>query len=103
MEGGRYSVLELARSWGEFRVVERRYTMPEVAAAAAEGRLLECFGSGTAAVVAPVNGIGYRGRDIAVPCGGPAGGAGPLCTRLHRAMSDLHYGRADFAGWSVVV
>ena len=77
--------------------------MGEVAAAAAAGRLLECFGSGTAAVVAPVNAIGHRGRDIPVPCGGPGGGAGPLCTRLHRALSDVHYGRADVAGWSVVV
>jgi branched-chain amino acid aminotransferase len=77
--------------------------MAEVAAAAAEGRLLECFGSGTAAVVAPVDGIGHRGRDIPVPCGAPGARAGPLCVRLHRAMSDLHYGRAEHPGWSVVV
>lgn len=50
----RDSILQLARSWGECEVEERAITIAEVRAAAAEGRLLEVFGSGTACIVQPV-------------------------------------------------
>jgi len=48
---------------------ERHVNMGEVRTAAAEGRLLEVFGSGTAAIVCPVEQIGYRGEKIHVPTG----------------------------------
>src|SRR5204863_7838614 len=59
----RDSILSLARErlapegW---LISERKFTMPEVAAAADEGRLLEIFGAGTAAVVSPVRRIGWK-------------------------------------------
>ena len=110
----RDSMLALARVWGEFDVSERRLTMPELAAAAAGGRLLEVFGAGTAAVVAPVRSINYRGADIAIPLdpADPAAGAGPLARRFWAALSDIQYGTAAgrpgsdgaaFARWSVPV
>ena len=37
-------------------MVERKFTMPEVTRALEAGRLKECFGAGTAAVVMPING-----------------------------------------------
>lgn len=40
--------------------------MPELARALDEGRVIECFGSGTAAVVSPIELIGYRGKDYKV-------------------------------------
>jgi len=62
----RDSILHLARSWGDFDVVERFPTMPEIKLAAEEGRLLEAFGAGTAAVVTPIEAIQYKGEDIEV-------------------------------------
>lgn len=58
----RDSILELARRWGEFRVREEAITMPELVAAIREQRVLEIFGSGTAAVVAPIKHIHYQGE-----------------------------------------
>ncbi|KAK4164490.1 aminotransferase [Cladorrhinum sp. PSN259] len=66
----RDSVLSLARErlapegW---KIVERKYTMPELAQAAEEGRLIEAFGSGTAAIVSPVRSISWKGKSVS--CG----------------------------------
>jgi branched-chain amino acid aminotransferase len=48
-------------------VEERPITIDEVVEAAKAGTLEECFGAGTAAVVAKVDRIGYRGTDYTVP------------------------------------
>ncbi|KAJ7806499.1 branched chain amino acid aminotransferase [Mycena leptocephala] len=58
----RDSVLTLARE-------HRGVTMKEVKEAAAAGRLVEMFGAGTAAVISPVNRIGYMGEDVHIPVG----------------------------------
>ncbi|RHY83883.1 hypothetical protein DYB35_005332 [Aphanomyces astaci] len=58
----RQSILELARGWGEFKVTETTITMPSIVKAEQEGRLLEVFGSGTAAVISPVKLINYNGK-----------------------------------------
>ncbi|KAI0995021.1 Branched-chain-amino-acid aminotransferase [Podosphaera aphanis] len=63
----RDSILSLAReklaprSW---KVSERKITMKEIYSASLEGRLLEVFGSGTAAVVSPVRSISWKGNTI---------------------------------------
>lgn len=93
----RRSLLELARRWGEFDVSERFVTMPEVRDAANEGRLLEAFGAGTAAVVAPIETIHYDGEDINIEA------TGPLCMRLWREINDVYYGEKQVAGWTVDV
>jgi hypothetical protein len=43
-----------------------------------------------------------QGKELAVPCGSD-GKAGELTKRLFQAVSDIHYGRKDEHGWSVVV
>ena len=53
----RQSVLELAGEIAGLKVRERRLTLPELLAASREGRLLEMFGSGTAAIISPVGGL----------------------------------------------
>ena len=53
----RQSVLDLTSSMTGLKVSERRITLPEVLAASREGRLMEVFGCGTAAVVSPVGGL----------------------------------------------
>jgi len=66
----RDSVLSLARERLEpqgWKISERKYTMPELYQAAQDGRLIEAFGSGTAAIVSPVRAISWKGKLIS--CG----------------------------------
>lgn len=46
--------------------------------------MIEAFGAGTAAIVAPIKCIGYRGQDYAIPldADNPQAGAGKLTKRL---------------------
>jgi len=95
----RNSALALARGWGEFEVNEREVTMPEIVEAAKEGRLLEAFGTGTAAVVAPVKQIGYMGQDIFLPTGEEIG---PVAKRLWDEITAIQYGKIKHP-WGVVI
>ena len=63
----RRSIVEMVSGWPGITVSERRITMKEVMAALAEDRLVEMFGSGTAAVVSPVGGLHYEGRMVSIP------------------------------------
>uniref|UniRef100_A0A672Z064 Branched-chain-amino-acid aminotransferase n=1 Tax=Sphaeramia orbicularis TaxID=375764 RepID=A0A672Z064_9TELE len=58
----RQSLLDLARSWNEFKVTERNMGMKELLGALDSGRVLEVFGAGTACVVCPVGSLLYRGK-----------------------------------------
>mmetsp|Transcript_17553 Transcript_17553/g.30903 ORF Transcript_17553/g.30903 Transcript_17553/m.30903 type:complete len:296 (-) Transcript_17553:2584-3471(-) len=94
----RQSILELSREWGEFDVVERSITMPEIRDAAAEGRLIEAFGAGTAAVVTPISCIQYKGEDIEIPA------TGDLTERIFSDLMGIQYGRVEGPeGWSVKI
>jgi branched-chain amino acid aminotransferase len=65
--------------------------MRELAEAAKEGRMLEVFGSGTAAVVSPVRSIQYN--DEAVSCGLTADiEAGPITKRFKDWIEGIQYG-----------
>ena len=92
-------VIELARAEGAVEVAERPFTMREVKRAADEGRLLEVFGAGTAAVICPINRIFYEGDAIDVPTGADIG---PVAQSFWRKLSDIHYGRVD-SPWAVPV
>ncbi len=48
---------------------ERGITVDEVAKAHADGTLEEAFGIGTAAIIAPIACIGYRGEDMSIATG----------------------------------
>lgn len=50
----RDSILELAKSWGEFEVTERTIRWSELKQAHKDNRIVECFGCGTAVVVCPI-------------------------------------------------
>jgi len=102
----RESVLELARRHLEngkegWRISERKYTMDEVKKAADEGRLLEAFGAGTAAVVSPVKGISWNGEMINVPLS-EGKETGPLAEKFWNWMLDIQYGVVEDP-WSYVV
>mmetsp|Transcript_2219 Transcript_2219/g.3393 ORF Transcript_2219/g.3393 Transcript_2219/m.3393 type:complete len:398 (+) Transcript_2219:142-1335(+) len=91
----RRSILELSKSWGEFDIVERFPTMPEIRDAAEEGRLIEAFGAGTAAVVTPISCIQYKGVDIEIPA------TGDITKRIWDTITGIQYGKIDGPeGWS---
>lgn len=85
----RQSLLDLAQTWGEFRVVERKITMKEVVRALEEGRVREVFGSGTACQVCPVHQILYQGKHLHIPTmkNGPE-----LILRFQKELKAIQYG-----------
>ena len=100
----RDSVLTLARErlvpkgWN----VEERYVkMQELADAEAEGRLLEVFGAGTAAIVAPVRKISWRDRML--DCGlKESEEAGEVAMKMKNWIEGIQYGE-EAHKWSVPV
>lgn len=100
----RDSILQLCRAKGEFLVTERRYTLPEVIDAVNEGRMIEAFGAGTAAIVSPVEGFSYDGTEYAIPLdpSNPDAGVGPLTKEMAETLMDIQYGRKAHE-WSVKV
>lgn len=94
----RRSAITLAREWG-VEVEERRITIDEVIEAMRDGRLTEAFGSGTAAVIAPIGVLGWRGEELEL-----SEPEDSLRNRLYTAITDIQYGRAeDTHGWNVPV
>lgn len=100
----RDSILALARERLEpegWKVTEERYTMRELDEAASEGRILEVFGAGTAAVVSPVRTIGWRGKMI--DCGLKEGKeAGPIAQQMLDWISAIQYGDEPHP-WSIKI
>lgn len=108
----RDSVLNLARDHasgkspltgipeGKFVVNERSVTMKEVKAAAEKGQLVEFFGTGTAAVISPVNRIGYLGEDVLIPTG--PDGMGPVSRPIWKQLVGIQTGKVPHP-WSVIV
>ena len=85
---------------GKFVVNERPVTMKEVIAAAQEGRLVEFFGTGTAAVISPVDRIGYLGNDLHIPTG--PDGMGPVSRPIWKQLVGVQTGKIPHK-WSVLV
>ncbi|TDH73908.1 hypothetical protein CCR75_008077 [Bremia lactucae] len=98
----RDSILHLTREWRDFHVTEGNITMKQVQKASQDGRILEIFGSGTAAVVSPVSTINYMDEDLIIPLNGSDGKAGKLAERIWKDLSDIQYGRRDHP-WSIVL
>eukprot|EP00092_Neocalanus_flemingeri_P002612 GFUD01002799.1.p1 GENE.GFUD01002799.1~~GFUD01002799.1.p1 ORF type:complete len:420 (-),score=100.16 GFUD01002799.1:193-1452(-) len=93
----RRSIIELAQTKPGLTVVERRITLSEIMTAKAEGRLVEMFGSGTAAIVSPVGGLKYNGVLHKVPT--PQFG---LASQFLQQLSDIYYGNVEHP-WAVDV
>lgn len=95
----RDSVLALARRWN-VPVAERPVTIDEIMDAHKNGSLQEIFGSGTAAVISPVNHLAWRDEELTIG----DGGVGPMAHKFYAAITDIQYGRAeDPFGWIVPV
>lgn len=95
----RRSVIEYLGAKG-VKVEERRIEIEEIIEGAKSGRLSECFGSGTAAVVSPVGRISFCGKDYAV--GG--GKMGAVTTEVYDSLTGIQTGRqADAFGWTEII
>ncbi|KAK4158399.1 hypothetical protein C8A00DRAFT_39375 [Chaetomidium leptoderma] len=99
----RDSVLSLARErlapegWN---IVERKLTMAELDEAATEGRLVEAFGAGTAAIVSPVRAISWKGKMVS--CGlKDHEESGEITTKMKNWMEARQYGDEEHE-WSYV-
>jgi len=99
----RDSILSLAREklapegW---MISERKITMPELAEASEEGRLIEVFGAGTAAIVSPVRKISWKGK--LVDCGlNEHEESGEIALRMKSWMEARQYGDEEHE-WSYV-
>ncbi|AWX43467.1 Branched-chain-amino-acid transaminase [Flagellimonas maritima] len=90
----RKSILEIAKDEGIDTEV-RNITVNEVVQAAKDGTLKEMFGAGTAAVISPIAGFGYKGVDYDLPELSES-----YATRLKKRITDIQYNRAeDKFGW----
>ncbi|MDP5159005.1 MAG: branched-chain amino acid aminotransferase [Flaviramulus sp.] len=62
----RKSIIELAKS-ENIAVEVRKISVAEVVEASKNGSLKEMFGAGTAAVISPISGFGYKNEDFELP------------------------------------
>lgn len=91
----RRSVLTLARHWGT-ETLETLISVEELLDWAKAGEISEAFGSGTAAVIAPVGTLCYEDERILFN----EGRIGSLCARLYDEITGIQYGRKEDAfGW----
>lgn len=93
------SCVEILKDWG-YNVSERRISVDELEKAFDEGRLLEAFGSGTAAVISPIGEL--RVGDKVMPINN--GEIGELSQKLYDELTGIQWGkRPDKFGWTVKV
>ena len=94
---GKYTIPGLPAN---LTVSERPVSMKEVKEASLNGSLVELFGAGTAAVISPVDKIGYLGEDVHVPTG--PDGMGPISRPIWKELVGRQTG-AIKSDWSVVI
>ena len=95
----RDSILTVCRDWG-YEVEERRISVDELVAAAKDGSLEEVWGTGTAAVVSPVNKLRYEDDVMLIG----DGGIGELTQKLYDELTGIQWGKLeDKRGWRVTV
>jgi branched-chain amino acid aminotransferase len=90
----RKSVIDIAKSEG-IAVEIRKISVAEVIAASKNDSLKEMFGAGTAAVISPISGFGYRDTDYALP-----ELSDNYADRIKKRITDIQYNKApDPFGW----
>jgi branched-chain amino acid aminotransferase len=91
----RESILTLAGAMGH-KVEERRVDIDEWRQGAADGRIVEVFACGTAAVVTPLGRLKWNGGELVVG----DGETGPVTQGIRKALLDIQHGCAvDEYGW----
>lgn len=95
----RMSAIELVKSWG-IPVSERRISIQEIFEAAQAGKMEECFGTGTAAVISPVGELRWEDHVMTIS----NGQIGEITQRIYDTLTGIQYGKIeDKFGWVVEV
>ena len=95
----RDSVITLGRALG-YDVSESAVEVNDTLADIESGNIVEVFGCGTAAVIAPVGRFGYKGQDYVIS----DERVGPVTTRLYDELTGIQYGRKeDRFGWTQTI
>ena len=93
------TLIELAKEWG-VEVEERRVTVEEIISAVRSGKLEDAFGAGTAATIAQIDIIGFRGEKLQLP---PIE-TRKLSNRIKAYLDDVKYGKIeDIYGWNMTI
>ncbi len=94
----RKSIIEIAKAEG-IPIEVRKITVKEVVEAAKNGSLKEMFGAGTAAVISPIAGFGYKDEDYDLP-----ELENTYASSLKKRITDIQTNKAeDPFGWRVKV
>ena len=86
----RRSVVDIARDWG-YKVEERKVLVSEVIEAIETGNLTEAFGAGTAATIAQISLISYKGVDYELP---PVENR-EFSNKVKQELENIKYGRIE--------
>lgn len=84
----RESTIQLAKDFG-YTVKEEALAIDTIIEGIGDGKLSEAFGSGTAASIAPVGSLHYKGKDFTIN----GFENGPLSTKLYQELTDIQWGR----------
>jgi branched-chain amino acid aminotransferase, group II len=96
----RDSILTLARDMANVTVEERRISMDEIKEGFNKGTLTEAFGTGTAAVVAPIAVIHIDGKDYPIPAAGPTS----LQLQIKEKLNNMRLGvEPDQYDWNYII
>lgn len=95
----RESVIQLAKDLG-YSIKEEALSMDTIVEGIKDGRLQECFGAGTAASIAPVGCLRYRGKDQIIN----KFQIGEISQKLYDKLIKIQYGLTeDPYGWIVSI
>jgi branched-chain amino acid aminotransferase len=91
----RKSVIQIAQDWG-VEVQERLLSVKELVEGISSGAVTEAFGAGTAAVIAPIQTIGFEGKDYELPARKDV----DFSAKVFKEISQIRLGEiADTRGW----
>jgi branched-chain amino acid aminotransferase len=91
----RKSVIQIAKDWG-IEVQERLLSVKELVEGISSGTVTEAFGAGTAAVIAPIQTIGFDGKDYELP----ARKESDFSAKVFNEINQIRLGEiADTRGW----
>ena len=95
----RNSVINVCKSWG-YEVEERKISVDELLEAQKNGKLEECFGTGTAAVISPVGKLRFKDEVMTIN----NNEIGPVSQKLYDTITGIQWGKCeDTFGWTTTL
>ena len=95
----RNSVIEVCKSWG-YTVEERKISVEELIDAQKSGKLEECFGTGTAAVISPVGKLRYKDDVMLIN----NNTIGEVSQKLYDTITGIQWGECeDKFNWTITL